>query len=307
VDESSLQRALAARINLQILISQIPAVKEHMDLPLSRWLDSVPLPPEMPSGESTNLAVAVGSDLTRLRWSAYGHPAGFIPKMADYFQKCGMTPSDLDLINRMGDAMEPNRVGSWIRVIGEEVRTGWQFREPMPLERIAPFLGEGLVVTKLMMWTAKRDIDQYCGFYRSVGAGASSILELTLPGETAAEQAALASEAFADLGGAPLPDEAVAALGEGEARITLAIEVDDEKVLSVAAYTNTLPTDALDQLCEAAGVDQSRELPQIGKMLQADGYNRIEYCREVGGDTRVEVEWVPQQVEPPPGGAMRQN
>jgi len=46
----ALQRALSVRLNLQISLSQLPIVEEWMDIHLDRWLEHLPMPPDMPDG-----------------------------------------------------------------------------------------------------------------------------------------------------------------------------------------------------------------------------------------------------------------
>ncbi len=301
MDESALQRALATRINLQIVISSIPSIDEEMDLPLSRWLDSVPLPPEMPEGEGTNLVVLLGSDLSRMSWSAYGPPAAFIPKMAQYFQKSGMTDADLDLINAMGDAMEPSLVGSWVGAVGGAITTGWQFREPMPVEVIAPFLGEGVLVTKLMSWTVKRDIVNYARFRRSVGEEARSLLELELPEGTAAEKLALVAEGFADLAGVELPAAALDVLARDGDDISVALEFDGDRVTGASVFAPGPALDQVSEMCSHMGVAYSDKIGQLARMLGADGTRRIEVRVSAdGGQPEVNLELVPGELQGPP-------
>ena len=73
-----------------------------------------------------------------MRWSAYGHPAGFIPKMADYLNRCGVLPVDIALINGMGDAIQPDLVGMWVAIAAGTVRSGWQFRERRAVAELQP-------------------------------------------------------------------------------------------------------------------------------------------------------------------------
>lgn len=296
MNESDLQTALATRINLQIVISQIPAIEEHMDLPLTRWLDSVPLPPEMPRGAAISLSVWLGSDLSRMGWSAHGDPAGFIPKMADYLQKCGMTPGDLDLINRMGESMEPNQVGSWIAAVNGAIRSGWQFCEPMALERIAPYLGDDLVVTKLMSWTAKRDVVEYRRFVRSVSKAPTSTLELSLPPETVADKLAMAGEGFADLGGAALDPALLPGL-EDATDITLGVQLGAGQVQSMSVFARGLRPDVVSALCAAGGITYDDAVGQIARMLKADDIERIVYRRSADGTATVDLELVPNQLD----------
>lgn len=301
MDESALQSALATRINLQIVISSVPSISEEMDLPLSRWLDSVPLPPELPEGEGTNLVVLLGSDLTRMSWSAYGPPAAFIPKMAQYFQKSGMTEADLDLINAMGDAMEPNQVGSWIRAGAAGVVTGWQFREPMPVEVIAPFLGEGFLVTKLMSWTVKRDIVNYASFRRSVGEGARSQLELVLPEGTAAERLALVADGFADLAEIELPPSALEVLARDGDDVSLALEFEGDRITGASVFAPGPGLDQVSEMCSRMGVAYSDKIGQLARMLGADGTRRIEVRVSCdGGPPEADLELVPGELQGPP-------
>jgi hypothetical protein len=108
---AALQRALSIRLNLQISVSALPVVEEWMDIHLTRWMESVPLPPELPSGHSAHFTVRLASDLSRLTWGAYGNPAGFIPKMAKYFEASKISAEDIALIDQMGNGLEPELVG----------------------------------------------------------------------------------------------------------------------------------------------------------------------------------------------------
>jgi hypothetical protein len=62
--------SLAVRINMQIAISSLPVVEEWMDTTLSRWLESVPTPIDMPADGALRLEVGLASDASRMRWSA---------------------------------------------------------------------------------------------------------------------------------------------------------------------------------------------------------------------------------------------
>src|SRR5688572_2765554 len=155
---ADLSVALATRLNLQISLSSLPVVEEWMDPKLDRWLESVPMPPEMPRGGRVTFSVAVASDLSRLRWGAHGHPAGFIPKMADYLSKCGVSASEVNLINVLGERYEPSDVGSWIGVAAGAVVTGWQFLDELPLAEMAGLAGAD--ATAIAAWCQGRGIER---------------------------------------------------------------------------------------------------------------------------------------------------
>ncbi|HEY5937596.1 MAG TPA: hypothetical protein VIU61_23275, partial [Kofleriaceae bacterium] len=112
--DQALQRALSVRLNLQISLSQLAIVEEWMDIHLDRWLEHNPMPPDMPNGEGVNYLAMLGSDLRRVWWGAWGHPRGFVPKMADYFKLCNIAKSDAQVLDAAGEQLEPKLVGSWI-------------------------------------------------------------------------------------------------------------------------------------------------------------------------------------------------
>ena len=62
----ALQRALSVRLNLQISLSQLAIVEEWMDIHLDRWLEHLPMPPDMPNGEAVSYLAMLGSDLRRV-------------------------------------------------------------------------------------------------------------------------------------------------------------------------------------------------------------------------------------------------
>jgi hypothetical protein len=308
VSESDIQKALAIRINLQIVISSIPSIGEEMDTPLSRWLDALPLPPEMPGGIAPTLVVRLRSDLEGMGWSAYGAPAGMIPKMADYFQKCGMVGDDLALINAMGEALEPDTVGSWIEVVEGRMRTGWQFRERMALSRIGPHLGDSLTVTRLMMFTAKHDIEDYKSFVQAVttpkGSTTSTLIELALPAESAAAQVALAEELFRDLGGVELPPTLAARLGRSEIPdVTIAAQFTGGAITRVEVGSRLANGDELAQLCGELAIPYSDRLVDLERMLGADGIDRFVYQAGTGRPSSITVDLIPGVIDRQPGFA----
>ena len=68
-----------------------------MDIHLDRWLEHLPMPPDMPNGQGVTYLAMLGSDLRRVWWGAWGDPGGFVPKMADYFKLCNIARSDAAL------------------------------------------------------------------------------------------------------------------------------------------------------------------------------------------------------------------
>jgi hypothetical protein len=301
-NEKDLQRALAVRIGMQISVSSLPIVEEKMDIDLDRFIDSVPLPPEVPTGTAVDIEVSIGTDLRRVRWSAFGHPGGFIPKMADYLNRCGVLPVDIALINGMGDAIQPSLVGMWIAIGGGGVRTGWQFRETRAVAELQPFMGNDFGIAKLMAWVARRDVDFYRLFARSIGADPTSRVELPLPGETVDAQLDMAASAFEDLAAFPLPAAVRDAIAGVEApRAALGFELSGGDLRATSLIADDLGPDVIQSLCAALGLTRDDTLPKIATALKADGVTRVEYRHTADGDS-VDLMFIPGELEDAPAG-----
>jgi hypothetical protein len=185
-----LSEALAGRLALQMSVSSLPVVEEWMDMPLTRWLDSVPLPPEMPDGEGPPLVVSLGCDADMVRWSSAGAPGGIVPKLVDYLRRAGALPDDFRQVDEIGQALEPAVVGSWIEARPGAVTTGWFVADQMDAARVRELLGEGA-------WMDGLGVCVRAG--RSVGADPVTDVVVELHGDRG-ERLAAAAEVFARVG-----------------------------------------------------------------------------------------------------------
>src|SRR4051812_41756936 len=200
----ALQRALSVRLNLQISLSQLAIVEEWMDIHLDRWLEHLPMPPDMPDAQAVTYLAMLGSDLGRGWGGAWGDPRGFVPKMADYFKLCNIAKSDAALLDQIGEQLEPKLVGPWIGVWGGKVTTGWHFWDPHPWPKVESMFGTHEAKYQLKKWVEDHKIERIDRFTQSIGDEAFSEIELPVPGETVAEQVTALSQAFTHFTGAPL-------------------------------------------------------------------------------------------------------
>lgn len=199
-----LSAALAAKLAMQMSVSSLPVIEEWMDTPLTRWLDSVPLPMEMPAGESPPLVVSLGGDGRLVRWSAAGKPEGMIPKLVDYLRRAGAVPGDFQKVDEAGQALEPDEVGSWIEVRPGALTTGWFFADRLPLARLRALLGEGA-------WMEELGADSCLRLARGIADDPIVDVTVNLVGDRPARLAAAA--ALFARAGFPLDERAAAALG----------------------------------------------------------------------------------------------
>ena len=275
----ALQRALSVRLNLQISLSQLAIVEEWMDIHLDRWLEHLPMPPDMPNGQAVSYLAMLGSDVRRVWWGAWGDPRGFVPKMADYFKLCNIARSDAGLLDQIGEQLEPRLVGSWIGVWGGKVTTGWHFWDPHPWSKVELMFGTHEAKYQLKKWVDDHRIERIERFSQSIGDAAYSEIELAVPGATIDEQVDALSSAFAQFTGAPLESALVAGLRTiTSPQFALAIRIRGGKISRVGALLPGIAIDDIQRMCADAKVSVDARL---GKLVGAlgEGIARVEYGR----------------------------
>jgi hypothetical protein len=277
--ENALQKALAVRLNLQISLSQLPIIEEWMDIHLDRWLEHNPTPPDMPDGEGVSYLAMLGSDLRRIWWGAWGDPRGFVPRMADYFKLCNIAKSDAQLLDAIGEQLEPRLVGSWIGVWGGKVVTGWHFWDPQPWPKVEAMFGTHEAKFKLKKLVETQGIARIERFTQSIGDEPFSEIELAMPGDSVDAQVAALSQAFADFTGAPLAPALVDRLRLATVpQFGLGIRIRGGQIVRVGALAPGLALDTVAAICADAAVAIDEKLPKLVGAL-GEGITRVEYGR----------------------------
>jgi hypothetical protein len=304
----ALQRALSVRLNLQISLSQLAIVDEWMDIHLDRWLEHLPMPPDMPDGEQVSYLAMVASDLRRLWWGAWGDPRGFVPKMADYFKLCNIAKSDAALLDQIGEHLEPKLVGSWIAVWGGKVTTGWHLWDPQPWAKIETMFGTHEAKYQIKKFVEDFQIPRVERFTQSIGDAAYSEIELAIPGDTVDHQVDALNAAFLGFTSAPLPDELVARLRQVPAPgFALGLRIRGGKVARIGALIPGIALADIERLCADARLPVD---PKLAKLVGAlgDGIARVEYGR-AGDRAGVDVYLEPTdaRTDAPIGGGTQAN
>lgn len=295
--EAALQRALAVRLNLQISLSQLSMIEEAMDIHLDRWLEHIPTPPEMPNGESVSYLAMLGSDLRRVWWGAWGHPAGFVPKMADYFKLCNIAKSDATVLDQIGEQLEPQLVGSWIGVWGGKVTTGWHLWDQRPWTAIEALFGTHEAKYQLKKFVEDSKIDHIDRFTQSIGDSPYSEVEVPMPGDTVEAQVTHLSKAFTHFTGAPLAAALVERLRAiPQPQFSLAVRIRGGKIARVGALAPGIAMADVEALCKDAQVTVD---PKLHKIIGAlgEGIARVEYGR-AGDRAGVDVYMEPADSSP---------
>jgi hypothetical protein len=295
--ENALQRALSVRLNLQISLSQLPIIEEWMDIHLDRWLEHNPTPPDMPNGEGVEFLAMLGSDLRRVWWGAWGDPRGFVPRMADYFKLCNIAKSDAQVLDQIGEQLEPKIVGSWIGVWGGKVTTGWHFMDPHEWPKVEAMFGTHEAKYAIKKWVDDHQIARVERFSQSIGDAPFSEIEFAIPGDSVDAQVVTLSAAFDQFTGAPLDASITDRLRTATApKFGLALRIRGGHVVRVGGFAPGLTENVAVELCADAKVNVD---PKLTKMLGALGGNisRVEYGR-AGERAGVDIHIEPG--DPPP-------
>jgi hypothetical protein len=273
---SELSDALSTRLNLQISLSALPVVEEWMDPKLGRWLESVPLPPELPPGELANFVVTVSTDLNYLRWGAYGHPEGFIPKMAEYLSKCGVQPKEVEVINHLGATVQPKVVGTWVQVDPGAVTTGWHFISLGELKELTEHLKTTKALETFLLWADDHDISRCRRFSRAIGDAPYSDISVALPGGQEGELAAAAGALDVMLGVA-LPQTLIDAFATSpEDALSLVVRIAGDDILKVSVIGGTLSQEAVKSLASAYELEYSEQIAPLTQSLLCRGFEFVE-------------------------------
>lgn len=293
----ALQRALSVRLNLQISLSQLEIVEEWMDIHLDRWLEHNPMPPDMPNGEGVTYLAMLGTDLRRVWWGAWGHPGGFVPKMADYFKLCNIQKSDAALLDQIGELLEPELVGSWIGVSGKQVITGWHFWDPHPWAKVEQMFGTHEAKYKLKSWVEQHHIERVERFTQAIGESAFSELELAMPGDTVEAQVGALNKAFEHFTGAPLEAAMLERMrAVPSPTFALALRIRAGAITRVGALLPGISQPDVEALCAEAKLPVDPKLPKLVGAL-GGGIVRVEYGR-AGDRAGVDVYIEPTDAAP---------
>jgi hypothetical protein len=269
-----LSTALAVRLNLQISVSSLPVVDEAMDAPLGRWIDSAPLPPESADGEDATFEVRLASDFSHVTFAMHGLPGGVIPKLGTYLRQSGLSADQEQVIDGLGGALEPPRVGSFVAIEAGALTTGWLFPTHLRLDAVAESVAS-VATSPLLGWLAGRGVTGIAGLWQAIGAAGHTDVWVAPPGTSPDSAVAAAAELFAAMGGGELPAPVRdAALGGEPPRVV--VRLDGAPRLALVIGGGDLA--ALRAIAGAAGVAVDDGLERLVATLGASELAAVEYA-----------------------------
>lgn len=293
--EDALQRALSIRLNLQLALASLPVLEEWMDLHVDRWLEHVPAPPEMPPRAEVSYAVVLGSDLRHVTWSSWGDPAGFIPKLANYFQLCQMSKHDMAVLDQLGNALAPSQVGHWLTVTPGRLTTGWQFCEPMAWEALQEHFAAHAGKLAVHQWFERSGSTHVDRFVQTIGEASASALEFSVTGDDPGVRLAQLNHAVQHFGGNPLPSWLLAAWeAMPSAALGARVQIAGGQIVEIAALGPGPGVQGLDAWppTSITGIAVDPALDRVVGSLAREGAPRASYVQRDGA-VSLRLELVP--------------
>lgn len=245
------------------------------------WFDSIPPREEITSPGHIEYEVATSADMQKLTWRTAGPQNIFIQRMVDFFWNVGAPESEIDRLNDVGAAINPQVIGSWIDMSSKRgMDGGWYFPADIPLKFALEATDPGEPSAKLASWAEKNKVVQCYSVGRDMGAAPprQTEIRIKLPGDSFDAQLALALDAFQEFGFPALPEEALSIVGQyTKPGLRLSVVTSSEGFVRLGVLLPDPDRTALDRLSPLSGASSSDPLIRFSNSLGLAGPHFVEF------------------------------
>lgn len=245
------------------------------------WFDSIPPREEITSPGHIEYEVATSADMQKLTWRTAGPQNIFIQRMVDFFWNVGAPESEIDRLNDVGAAINPQVIGSWIDMSSKRgMDGGWYFPADIPLKFALEATDPGEPSAKLASWAEKNKVVQCYSVGRDMGAAPprQTEIRIKLPGDSFEAQLALALDAFQEFGFPALPEEALSIVHQNtKPGLRLSVVTSSEGFVRLGVLLPDPDRTALDRLSPLSGASSSDPLIRFSNSLGLAGPHFVEF------------------------------
>jgi len=205
--------ATALRLQGALGALHLPSEMVAHEDDLHGWLGRMILPVDSSAGIQTQLAASLGLHDGGLTWFVVDPLADMLLKLGDELAEMPVDPAQMERFTQMTDALQPERLGAWLRMSGPYLESGWSISETVPLQKALSFAADTEDTRRLQAWTAAQGVVD-CHYVEGSFSPGNPYLALhfPLPGETADVQLDHALSLFESLQLGGPPDDALSAL-----------------------------------------------------------------------------------------------
>lgn len=278
------QEITATYLRMQLALEQLPWATQAVTDAMHRWMGEMLSPATFFWETDVEFGVSLSADLRRLTWCVTDRSEDFIPRLAGYFEKAGVSEREMERIARIGEAIQPDRLGAWFEVLDTTFNAGWVFPVDLPLSQALAHVDSGRARDQLAAWAEQHEVTTCTRLGRAVGAGNPyTELQLRLPGEEIGQQIEIGSSAFSALQ-VPQPPAAVwVALRESgnpslptQSSPSLSVWLSATGVVKVGLVVTCLSTRFMIQFFRAASLKPDETLAAFEGALDVKGPAHIE-------------------------------
>ena len=251
---------------------------------MHQWMGEMLSPVTFFWETAVEFGVSLSADLRRLTWRVTDTSEDFIPRLADYFEKAGVSEREMDRIARMGEAIQPTRLGAWFEVLDAAFNAGWVFPVDLPFTQALACTEFSQARDQLAAWAEQHQVTTCTRLGRAVGAGNPyTELQLRLPGEDIEQQMEVGSSAFSALQVPQLPAAAWVALRDlgrpsltTQSGLSLSVWLSATGVVKTGLLVTCPSTRFVIQLCRAASLKPDETLAAFEGALDVTGPAYVE-------------------------------
>jgi hypothetical protein len=245
------------------------------------WFDSIPPREEITAPGCIEYEVATSADMQKLTWRTAGPQNIFIQRMVDFFWNVGAPESEIDRLNDVGAAINPQIIGSWIDMSSKKgMDGGWYFPAEIPIKFAMEATDPGEPSAKFAAWCERKEVLNCYSVGRDMGAAPprQTEIRLKLPGDSFDHQLALALDAFNEFGFPNLPEEALSIVRSvPKAGLRLSVVTSSEGFVRLGVMIPDPDRTALDRLCPLSGASSSDPLIRFSDSLGLAGPHFVEF------------------------------
>jgi len=245
------------------------------------WFDSIPPRDEIQAPGVIEYEVATSADMQKLTWRTAGPQNIFIQRMVDFFWNVGAPESEIDRLNDVGAAINPQIIGSWIDMSSKRgMDGGWFFPADIPIKFAMEATDPGEPSAKFAAWCERKGVVNAYSVGRDMGAAPprQTEIRLRLPGDSFDAQLALALDAFNEFGFPALPDEALGIVrAHPRPGLRLSVVTSSEGFVRLGVLIPDPDRTALDRLCPLSGASSSDPLIRFSDSLGLAGPHFVEF------------------------------
>lgn len=245
------------------------------------WFDSIPPRDEIAPGCFIEYEVATSADMHKLTWRTAGPQNIFIQRMVDFFWNVGAPESEIDRLNEVGAAINPQTIGSWIDMSSKKgMDGGWYFPSEIPIRFALDATDPGEPSAKLALWAERNKIVNCYSVGRDMGAAPprQTEIRMKLPGDSFDGQLSLALSAFQEFGFPSLPEEALTIVRQHpKAGLSLSVVTSSEGFVRLGVLIPGPDRTALDRLCPLSGASSSDPVIRFSNSLGLAGPHFVEF------------------------------